>query len=46
MLANKQINKINKKIDEFEKYLENKEKELFKNSDEKATLVLEDKNKT
>lgn len=43
MLANKQINKINKKIYEFEKYLENKEKELLKNSDEKASLVLEDK---
>ena len=43
MLANKQINKINKKIYEFEKYLENEEKELLKNSDEKASLVLEDK---
>lgn len=43
VLANKQINKINKKIDEFEKYLENKEKELLKDSNEKASLVLEDK---
>lgn len=43
LIINIKISKINKKIYEFEKYLENKEKELLKNSDKKATLVLEDK---
>ena len=43
MLANTQIKKLVKKIEKFEKYLENQEKELLKNSNEKASLVLEDK---